>query len=178
MEFPTLPPVSKVNRIVSNPRPSARAGFSLVEVTMALGLMCFVSFGLMGLLPEGMSNMRKSMDNTVQAQITQELASMVQRTSFDDIEKLSSSDKYYYDGEGVRLNTSQKARAVYEAKVLPVDDLKPMISPVIMNEQLPAALNSAAISSLRAVTIKIVRITAGSGDPGYQFMTYVADSGL
>jgi hypothetical protein len=67
---------------------------------------------------------------------------------------------------------------VYEAKVLPVGDMKPMISPVIVNDTLPTDLRTAAVSSLRAVTIKIVRITSAASDPGYQFMTYVADSGL
>lgn len=178
MVKPSLPLPRPVSQRLIAPKTSDVTGFSLVEVTMALGLMCFVSFGLMGLLPEGMSNMRKSMDNTVQAQITQELASMVQRTSFEDIEKLSSSDKYYYDSEGVRLGSDQKSRAVYEAKVLPVGDMKPMISPVIVNDTLPTELSTAAVSSLRAVTIKIVRITSAASDPGYQFMTYVADSGL
>jgi uncharacterized protein (TIGR02598 family) len=151
------------------PGAQARRGFSLIEVTLALGLMTFVSFGLLGLLPEGLSNFRKSMDYTVRAQITQELASMVQRTSYADLQGLGRT--YYYDGEGIELEGAHDPRAVYKATLSPAPDLPALISPVWSQGNVH--------QRLRAVNIEIGRVHAPpSGDAPYKLMTYVADTGI
>lgn len=144
------------------------SGFSLIEVTMALGLMTFVSFGLLGLIPEGMNNFRKSMDYTVQAQITQELASMVQRTSYADLQGMGTS--YFYDGEGTQVKSAHDPTAVYKATVAVAVDVPGLIAPV---------WNQGGVDQqLRAVNIQIKRVHAQEGDTGYKLMTYVADMGL
>lgn len=130
--------------------------------------MTFVSFGLLGLLPEGLNDFRKSMDYTVQAQITQELASMVQRTSYTDLQGIGNT--YYYDGEGTELPEKNDPRAVYKATLAPVGDVPGLIAPVWQKGNVD--------QQLRAVNIEIRRVHASAGDSVYKLMTYVADTGM
>lgn len=167
-----LPPLS-TSRKKPNSRPiplgrKCPRGFSLVEVTLALAVMTFVSFSLLGLMPEGLRNHRKSMDLTVQAQITQDLAAMVQRTSFADVKTLANT--YFYDAEGLPLEEVDKARAVYEAQVT-AEAVDSLITPVwhgTANVQ----------DQLRAVNIEIRRAVSGGGALVSRFTTYVANAGI
>ena len=53
-------------------------GFSLVEVTLAIGIIAFAFVALFGLLPMGMTTFRAAVDSTNDTSIMQDLNSMVQ----------------------------------------------------------------------------------------------------
>lgn len=59
-----------------------RLGFSLVEVTLSIGVVAFAFLSLMALLPGGMEIFREAMDTTVTAQIAQRITTELQETDF------------------------------------------------------------------------------------------------
>ncbi len=107
---------------------SRTAGFSLVEVTTAIGIVAFAFIALIGLLPSGLQVFRESIDSANEMWIMQNLNSMVQVTSWSKIEDLENVT-FYFDEEG-RLTdrvspeeggeTSQevKDRRIYAVKLL------------------------------------------------------------
>jgi uncharacterized protein (TIGR02598 family) len=115
---------------------SHRAGFSLIEISMAIAIVgvCFVA--LLGLLTPGLSNFRVAMNTQTSAEISQRLASELQESDFDAL--LASKAAIggdngqfyrlvyrYYDNQGqeVRVTTpgnlsdAEKARVVYTVRV-------------------------------------------------------------
>jgi uncharacterized protein (TIGR02598 family) len=66
-------------------RSQNRAGFSLVEVALALAIIAFGLVALMGLLPVGLAQFRDAMDTTIGAQIFQRVMGDVQQTDFDTL---------------------------------------------------------------------------------------------
>lgn len=82
-------------------------GFSLIEVTLALGVIAFALLPIMGLVSMGMGTLRNSMDDTVRAVIVSEVIGEAQRTGWADLDDGFNDKTFYYTDEGVRLsNTS------------------------------------------------------------------------
>jgi uncharacterized protein (TIGR02598 family) len=77
-----------------------RRGFSLVEVTMALGLIAVGLLTMMGLVPIGLNSMHDSQQSMVRAQIFQSVSSEAMLTSYTDLGNFISQGPYYYDGQG------------------------------------------------------------------------------
>jgi uncharacterized protein (TIGR02598 family) len=59
------------------------AGFSLVEVTVSIGIVAFAFVALFGLIPTGLTTFRQAMDSSIGSQIAQRVISDVQQTDFD-----------------------------------------------------------------------------------------------
>jgi uncharacterized protein (TIGR02598 family) len=66
-------------------RPARSAGFSLVEVTMALGVLGVAIIPLIGLVPVGLKVFREAIDATVQTQIVQSIGTLAEQTDFADL---------------------------------------------------------------------------------------------
>lgn len=95
-------------------------GFTLVEVTLALGLLSFGLVAIYGLLPVGLSTFRESVSDTVQTTVTQSISTLVHQTKFSNItggqdrvaSLLQSGEEpvsvdpvyYYFDDEGTRIS--------------------------------------------------------------------------
>lgn len=112
---------------------SVRAGFSLVEVTMALGIISMCLITLFGLIPVGMSSNRTSVDQGAAANIARmivaDLRSPAKRTSPNlaspGISPLyginipaatgSGSESFFLDSAGKKKNSA--ADATYKAKL-------------------------------------------------------------
>ncbi len=66
------------------------AGFSLVEVVLAIGVVAFAFVALFGLLPTGLSIFRKATDTSVGAQIFQKIVDDARQTDYlglvDDVD--------------------------------------------------------------------------------------------
>ena len=101
-------------------------GFSLIEVTLAIGIIAFAFVALFGLLPTGLQTFRGSIDQTNDTNILQDINSMVQVTAWKYLDKLQGGDIYYFDEEGRRTDTKQnpstdravKNRRLYQVKLL------------------------------------------------------------
>jgi len=91
----------------------ALSAFSLVEVTLALGIISVSLLSLIGLLPAGLGALRESMDQTVHAQIVQRIASGVATSEFSSI----TGQTLTFDQEGQLLVGSADAGARYTAKI-------------------------------------------------------------
>ncbi|PTY02353.1 hypothetical protein DB346_09600 [Verrucomicrobia bacterium LW23] len=147
----------------------AAAGFSLVEVIMALGVMSVSMMGMLGLLSVGLTHFQKSMDLTVRSQITQDLVYMLQRTPFTDLS--SGTTERFYDDEGRTLGNGQSAQASYKAEVQVGNALE------TSGRCSPTWNFSTPPSQFKSVTISITRV-GNSGVKPYEFTTYVANTGL
>ncbi|HSI86771.1 MAG TPA: Verru_Chthon cassette protein B [Candidatus Methylacidiphilales bacterium] len=83
-------------------RRTARAAFSLVEVTLAIGIISVSALAVVALLPLGLSTMRQAMDHTVEAQIATQLGSEATLTPFSALATKYDGKTTYYDAEGRR----------------------------------------------------------------------------
>jgi len=91
----------------------AMSAFSLVEVTLALGIISVSLLSLIGLLPAGLGALRESMDQTVHAQIVQRIAAGVSTSEFASL----TGQTLTFDQEGQLLAGSTGVDARYTAKI-------------------------------------------------------------
>lgn len=92
-------------------------GFSLIEVTIALGVVSFALIALFGLLPTGLTTFRSSIDRSVASQIAQNIISQARQTEFSSLSTLAtpagSPKKFTEDGD----ETTDATKTIYVAKV-------------------------------------------------------------
>ena len=85
------------------------AAFSLVEVTLAIGIIAFAFVALFSLLPIGLQRLRDSIDTASEAWIMQGLNSMVQTTEWEKVYPGGANgitgDTYYFDEEARLTDT-------------------------------------------------------------------------
>jgi uncharacterized protein (TIGR02598 family) len=95
------------------PRPPQRAStaFSLVEVTLALGIVSVSLLSLIGLLPAGLGVLRESMDQTVHAQIIQRIAAGLSTADFAS----HGGGTQAFDQEGQLVGTGANSTVRYHA---------------------------------------------------------------
>ncbi len=99
------------------------SGFTLIEVTISLGIVAFVMVSLVGLLPAGLSNFQTAMSQTMESQIVQGLSEEIALTDFSNLSDLSGK-KFTYDNSGISTRAGDPA-TIYTATVQiePVDSL-------------------------------------------------------
>ena len=71
-------------------RESHSAGFSLVEISLALAIVAVALVALLGLMPSGMNNFRTALDAQIAGEIFQRVAADAQETDFDTLIKSGS----------------------------------------------------------------------------------------
>jgi uncharacterized protein (TIGR02598 family) len=113
-----------------SPRPLAR-GFSLVEVTVAMGIVATVLVSLLALLPYGMDSIREAKSTQVQARIANEIISELQVADWGSqpaYNKLARWDGRIlrYDSEGTLVEDKadkDKNDTIYKVKIeIPMND--------------------------------------------------------
>ncbi len=103
-------------------RRASTAGFSLVEMVLALGVLAFAVIPLFGLLPMGMTTFRKAMDASVTTQISQRIVNEAQQTDFNTFIATTPSIRYF-DDQGEEMTTAAgtagtaPAGAIYQVGV-------------------------------------------------------------
>ncbi len=85
-------------------RPKA---FTLVEVTMALGIFSISVLAVIALLPEGLNAHRESMSRSILADLMRKFSNELQQTPFDDLQ--TDLTFRYYDANGTEVNTRDEA---------------------------------------------------------------------
>ena len=101
----TLPPPTRIPAL----KRTSESGFSLVEVTLSIGIIAVAFVALLGLLPVGMGTFRSSIDASNEMWIMQDFNSMVMTTDYSrvgDLNYASSGEVFYFDEEGRRVDTS------------------------------------------------------------------------
>ncbi len=79
----------------SFPAPKRQAGFSLVEVALAIAVIAFAFVALLSLLPAGLTTFRRALDVSICTQIAQRIVADAQGADFDlvaDRDGLPASD--------------------------------------------------------------------------------------
>jgi uncharacterized protein (TIGR02598 family) len=111
---------------------AAAGGFTLVEISMAIGVVAFAFLGLFGLVPTGLHVFRESIDSTNQTWIMQGLNARLQTTEWPSIRTLGydqSQTIFYFDDEGQltdvvsssaadTADAQTKARRLYAVKLV------------------------------------------------------------
>lgn len=77
-------------------------GFSLVEIAIAMGLVTFSMVAVIGLLPVGLSTLRKATANTVEAQIVNRIAADAALIPFQNLGEFAAN-VLHFDNEGRRV---------------------------------------------------------------------------
>lgn len=136
-----------------SPRMLRRSAFTLVEVTIALGVVSFALLAMIGLIPTGLGSLRNSTQQSVNAQIIQQISSGLTATGFLSRTDFSvfASTNLYFDAEAQPLEGSDGAR--YLATI------------TVKNPSLPGVIGSDEqdlASSLKRLGVSISRVD-GSG---------------
>ena len=98
-------------------RTSRLAGFSLVEISLALAIVGVALVALLGLMPSGMSNFRTAIDSQTAGEIFQRVVADAQETDFDTliqsgVEKGGQGSQFYrlplrhFDNQGTEVKVA------------------------------------------------------------------------
>ena len=135
---------------VARPRARFPHGFSLIEVTIALGVVSFALIALFGLLPTGLTTFRSSIDRSVASQIAQNIISQARQTEFSSLSTLAtpagSPKRFTEDGD----ETTDASKTIYVAKV----EVETSVS-------LPADLPTPN-TSMAKIRVRVVNSPSGS----------------
>jgi len=161
------------------------AAFTLLEITLALGIASVGIVMLLGLLSSGLDLFRGAMDVNVSAQIAQRLVQEAVQTDYDTLtQNETSTDPInkgwrYFDNEGVELPSSESSTAIYH-----------VLTRVIPASTMPRSNGLTTSRSMATITVQVVanpankaiRVLGNSADdplsstiapsPGVHFATY------
>lgn len=140
-----------------------KAGFSLVEVTLAAGIMALAVTSVLGLLPFGLSNVRESGDRTTGCHIHRLLMGRMSLSKWreengqDLLVRQFDGKKFYFDDQGMEVSESQVRNGAWfsyiaQVRIHPQDVSLPVASP---GANQPAAHDL----FLRRVTLMIAPVT-------------------
>ena len=116
----TLAPPSLQTRPTVCPSPFLRrlrrlAGFSLIEVTLAIAIIAFAFIALIGLLPAGLGVFAQTVDSTNELRISNHLTSMLMATDFQKLRDNSgiSTDIFYFDVDGAFVDSEKNSNSLH-----------------------------------------------------------------
>jgi uncharacterized protein (TIGR02598 family) len=97
-----------------------RSGFSLVEVTLTLGIIAFALISILALVPIGMKSSGEAIDATHTALIGQDVQKRVKSTVVSTTFAANSdvAGIWFYDRDGFFLGTATSATAFYRANTI------------------------------------------------------------
>jgi uncharacterized protein (TIGR02598 family) len=135
-----------------------KAGFSLVEVVLAIGVVAFAFVALFGLLPAGLSTFRQALDNSLGSQIVQRLVNEAQQTDFPTLIATPTGPLRYFDDQGNEVGAIADSIYTAEVSVAPttkLPDTRPDPTPSLATVTVKLANNPGRNPSPFAATSKI-----------------------
>ena len=110
----------------TTPIKNLRKAFTLVETTIAMGIVAFAMVPILGLVPMGLSTFRNAISCTAEAQIVQALSNEILLTDYKLVAtKYNSEQLSYYSDEGEVLASASDPAKIYTAKVVLQDVAAP-----------------------------------------------------
>ncbi len=106
-------------KLTPTPLSARRASaFTLIEVTIALGICATVMIALLGLLPMSLDQMRESRNMTSMARISEDIINDVQLMKWEEMELLDGEVREYDDqGTRIRNISVEDNMRVYAAEI-------------------------------------------------------------
>lgn len=145
-----------------------RAGFSLVEVTLATGITAIAITSVLGLVPHGLSQVREAGNLNAESHITRHLLGSLAQSPWqgaagqDLLAQRYNEKRFYFDDQGVEIPAAEAQQGwlayVAQVKVPPQDVVLP-------TSGAPAGSAPARDPYLRRVTVKVASV----GDPDFDF---------
>lgn len=97
---------------------SRKAAFSLVEVTLAIGIVSFVVVSILGTFSVGLATIHDAKNDMTHAQIVAQVSSTVLQTPFDQVDAYAGTSPFYFDQTGKQLPSV--TGALYSVKLVAV----------------------------------------------------------
>lgn len=91
-------------------------GFTLVEVTLAMGICATVMIAILGLIPASMDQMRTARNLTTMSRISEQIVNDVQLMKWADMERLDGQI-LNYDEEGTKLENADSFNHMYTVQI-------------------------------------------------------------
>lgn len=117
----------RLSQIKTQPR--SEAGFTLIEVSLAIGIAALALVALLALVPQGVKTMKTATDTAIEARIHQQIVAEVSLADWDKRFKYdynTSNELYFYDDQGIRVTKDEaklypgetfEERAIYSARI-------------------------------------------------------------
>lgn len=140
-----------------------QGGFSLVEVTLAIGIASFVLMTLIGIMPVGLSATLESARQTAYSQIVSQISSDLGMLPFGEVGSYAAETQYF-DQQGNKLNGAETAIFAVTMQVAP---------PTYPNSEKLRNLND----RMERVIVSITQYNQGEAKPVRIPLT-VANSGV
>ncbi len=144
-------------------RCKALKGFSLIEVTLALGVTAVALVTLLGMVPVGLNTFRTSIETTVRTDITRRIIADLQQTPFASIS--NSTKDYFFTDEGIPT-TNRTADSIFKVNYTASSGVS-----------FPGNSTTAALKKI-TVLFYTQQDQAKNGPATYTNVVYVADNGL
>lgn len=144
-----------------SPGPDRRSAFSLVEVTMAIGIFAFAIVAVIGLLAVSMNSDKAAASDSVLALMTQDVTARLRGQPFATLAALPGyadtdlNPDFYYSMEG-SLTPVTHADAYYSCRVARRATASPNLDCLSLEFRWPKAVPTAQQSS-RFVTLSVAR---------------------
>jgi uncharacterized protein (TIGR02598 family) len=87
------------------------SGFSLVEVTLAVGIAALGIIAVLGLMPQGLEMSRKTGELSAQRQITEQIVRNLDQKSWSDLTGSNTLFTAYYDDQGLETTATAPTQA-------------------------------------------------------------------
>jgi uncharacterized protein (TIGR02598 family) len=143
-----------------------RSGFSLVEVTIAIGIVAFGVIAIMGVLPVAMVTIRDAMDRNTEANLVREFTGEALRTPFSKLANWVGASPYYFDEQG---KGSDAVNAHFKVSLTAT-------APSLPGGRSAGSSQPEPTASSRVVQIRIERLHSAPGNAKIHAL-HVANSG-
>ena len=157
-----------------------RAGFSLIECALSLGVVSFAFVALVGMIPVGLNSFHSAIDATVGSQIAQRLLTEVRQAKFSELgafnlnpdrDPTKPSADYFFDGDGATTPSTTVENHIYEAAV------QVFYASKIQVGVQPADLKSDPANAHLAIIHVVVR-RVSAPEQHREYSGFVANNGL
>lgn len=106
--------------IIRHDRGAEGAGYSLIEVVVALGIVSFGIISMVSMLPGGLETFRCSINRSVSTQIAQRILNEARQTEFTKLTSLPTYRYFTDEGDETQVGDTRKVFIAWTVVATPV----------------------------------------------------------